>query len=332
MNTKGHKGNRGILQGEVVNRMDAERLILEGIERLGKKINGLDRKAVIGTMRQIITLGIEALESRDRTVCFEEAGWASINARIDCRKSTIRDLRYFFRKILKLGDVSDLPLRAMTTKQCREILQRAFGHSKSMYIKGRSILHSIFSYGQRFEWCDSNPVSRIELPKVQESTKEPLPITDVKRLQQTAAHPNFKDMKLSLNLMLYSGIRPTEVSRLQPEDFFWDENVVIIRPQKSKTGGGRVVPLRGIKHLAEKERVIPSQWQKRWKALRHAAGFRHWIPDVCRHTFASYHASYYNNLPKLQLEMGHSNCNLLLTRYMSPVHKKEAKQFWELMK
>ena len=135
-------------------------------------------------------------------------------------------------------------------------------------------------------------------------------------------------MKLSLNLLLFSGIRPTEVSRLRAEDFCWREQEVIIRPSKSKTGGGRVVPIRGVKQLRLEERVIPPAWQKRWRELRRAAGFRHWVPDVCRHTFASYHAAYFRNLPELQLEMGHRDVSLLRTRYMSPALRKNAKKFW----
>lgn len=279
---------------------------------------------------KIIDSGIAFIAQREQTVSLAEAGWASVAARGDCRDTTKRDLRYFLRKILKEPQVTELPLRAMTTAQCRDILQQAFGHSKSMYIKGRALLHSVFAYGIRQEWCDANPVARIEIPKVQETPKAPLPLADVQRLQAATEKPEFRDMKLSLNLLLFSGIRPAEVSRLRSEDFCWREKEVIIRPTKSKTGGGRVVPMRGITQLSKKERVIPTDWQKRWRELRRAAGFRHWVPDVCRHTFASYHAAYFRNLPELQLEMGHRDVSLLRSRYLSPIARKNAKKFWKL--
>lgn len=283
----------------------------------------------LGKCLEIVELGIAAAKTREQTVSFEEAGWRSVEARADCRPTTRRDLRYYLRRMLKVPGVAQLPLRTISTRQCRELLQAAFGHSKSSYIKGRAMLHSIFAYGVRQEWCDGNPVARIEVPKVLETPKTPLPVSDIKRLQQVTQKPEFADMKLSLNLLLYSGIRPAEVSRLRSEDFCKDEKVVIIRPQKSKTGGGRVVPLRGIRLLQEQEWVIPANWQRRWRELRRAAGFTHWVPDVCRHTFASYHAAYFRNLPELQLEMGHRDCNLLLTRYMSPINREEARLFWK---
>lgn len=324
-----NRTKRGLLTGVNLCTSDAERLVLECIERMGEKSQGLDRNETINLVRRVIEEGVRAVEACERTRSFGEVGWKSIEARQDCRKSTLRDLRYYLRKMLKLEGIEQLPLRSITCAQCREILQRAFGHSKSLYIKGRAVLHSIFAYGVRQEWCDINPVSRIEIPKVQETPKEPLTIEEVERLVKTAEQPQFRDMKLSLNLLLYSGIRPTEVSRLKEDDFCWIENSVIIRPQKSKTGGGRIVPMRHPSRMRKEDRIIPRGWTKKWKALRHAAGFSNWIPDICRHTFASYHATHFRDLPGLQLEMGHRDVNLLRTRYISPTLQETARRFWK---
>ena len=57
-----------------------------------------------------------------------------------------------------------------------------------------------------------------------------------------------------------------------------------------------MVPLRKLSHIREEERRIPRNWQQRWHSLRRAAGFRHWVPDICRHSFASYHAAFFRNL------------------------------------
>jgi integrase len=191
-------------------------------------------------------------------------------------------------------------------------------------------LHGIFSYGIQQEWCDVNPVSRIKSPKVKEKTIAPLTPAEVDKLKETARRPEFRDMQFSLSLMLYGGIRPTEVSRLQECDFDWEGNLVIIRPTVSKTGGGRTVSLRGIRGIRKKDRIIPPDWNRKWRALRQAAGYRgrSWVPDVCRHTFATYHAAYFRNLSELQLEMGHRDVTLLMTRYMAPSLRKDAVAFW----
>ena len=92
-----------------------------------------------------------------------------------------------------------------------------------------------------------------------------------------------------------------------------------------------MVPLRGMQGIRKNERSIPRNWLRRWQALRRAAGFRHgsWVPDVCRHSFASYHAAHFKNLPALQLEMGHRDLTLLRTRYVSPIGAHESSLFWD---
>ncbi len=277
---------------------------------------------------QIIAAGTKMLEQQERTVDFESAAWASVAARATRRPSTTRDLRHYVRRILRVEGFARLPLRAMTTAQCRQMLQTAFGHSAHSYRKARAILHSIFAYGIRQEWCDANPVSRIEVAPVVEKPIEPLTLEEVRRLCTTVASPGFADMRFSLSLLLYSGVRPTEVQRLSPEDVCWKEQLVIIRPQKSKTGGGRVVPLRLLPGVRQQDCVVPGNWQSRWLALRRKAGFMQWRPDVCRHTFATYHAAHFRNLPELQMEMGHRDLNLLRSRYMMPAMQQVARGYF----
>ena len=276
-----------------------------------------------------IQLGADELVKREHTVSLREAAWASVDARKDLRPTSRRDLRHFVRRILRVEGAADMPLRSMSTADCKRILAAAFGASPSSYRKGRVILSSVFSYGIRQEWADSNPVTRIEVPVVQEKPIEPLTPEEVEKLHEAASRPEFRDMRFSLSLMLYGGIRPTEVSRLQDGDINWEEGHVIIRPRASKTGGGRAVPLRGVRGIRKRERFIPRNWKRKWQALRRAAGFRHWVPDVCRHTFATYHAAMFRNLPELQLEMGHRDTSLLRSRYMVPARRKDAASFWQ---
>ena len=283
-------------------------------------------------VRRVMREGIAAVQTAERTGSFEQVAWASVEARAARRPTTTRDLRYYVRKMLRVEGVAQLPLRAMTTAQCRRILDEAFGHSAHSYRKGKAILHSIFAYGFRRELCEANPVARIETPQVDETPITPLSNEEVGRLRDVVEQRRFHDMRFSLSLLLYSGVRSAEVGRLRPEDVCWEERQVIIRAQSSKTGGGRVVPLRALPGLRAKDCRIPRNWQNRWQALRRAAGFTHWVPDVCRHTFASYHAVHFRNLPELQLEMGHRDLNLLRSRYMAPAARKEARRFWRVIR
>lgn len=312
-----------------LNTLDADRLMLDVVERLGKRVEGCRRPEVIALIKRVTVLGVLALAAEDRTETFATTARLSVEARCDRRAATCRDLRYFVRRMLKIPGVGERPLRAMTTSECRELLRQAFGSSLHSYRKGRAILHSIFAYGMRQDWCEVNPVDRIEMPRVQEPTIEPLSLADADRLLKTSTSPKHRKMRFSLLLMLYCGMRPAEVSRFCPaRDVLWEEGVLIVRPNVSKTGGGRMVPLRRVAHLSRAECIIPRNWKKRWRELRHDAGFEHWRADTLRHTFATFHAAHFRNLPELQLEMGHRDVNLLRSRYMVPASRRDAEAFW----
>lgn len=308
---------------------DTIRLVLEMIESLQGRCCGKSRLETLRLLRRVIQEGVHALERSEYTVTFEYAATRSLASRVNLRPAYRSDLRHFIRRMLRVPNMAERPLRSMTSQDCRQLLQKAFAGSLSSFVKGRVILSSIFSFGLRQEWCDVNPVRCIDVPRQAERAIRPLTLEEVERLKRTACTSPFRDMKLSLALMLYGGIRPAEVARLRPDDFCWQEGQVIIRPRVSKTGGGRMVPLRGIRGIQREERFIPRNWMNRWRRLRRAAGFERWISDSCRHTFASYHAAYFRNLPELQLEMGHRDSDLLRSRYVVPTYRSIAATFWK---
>lgn len=320
-----------ILKEYALNATDAARLVAEMCEAMGERAAVLDRAELMMLLRRIAGEGTAAVKKAEETVPFAEAVRLSLEARSGLRPTSRRNLRHYTNRMLRIQGIAERPLRAMGVKECRSLLAAAFGNSPSSYHKGRSILHSIFAYGIRQEWCDKNPVDAIEAPRVKEKPIEPLSLEEVERLERTAECPEHRDMQLSLKLMLYCGIRPTEVTKIDPlRDIVGDE--LIIRPTTSKTGGGRVVPLRKVAGFVKRHRerlTIPDHWEHRWRALRRAARFHTWIADRCRHTFATYHARYFRDMNTLQQEMGHSSLLLLRSRYLTPIRHGTAKSFWE---
>lgn len=284
--------------------------------------------------RQCLQLGQEQLRLQEHTVTFRKAVETALEARRGRRPRTVIDFRYICKRLMNRNKgLAERRVRAITTADCERYLKTAFPNSPAQYKKARATLSGVFTTALRQGWCGSNPVVRVVIPTITETPIAPLTQQEVQRLEATATQPEHRDMQLSLHLMLYCGIRPTEVSRLDPErDIDRENGQVIVRPNTSKTGGGRVVPLRGGKRLRHAPLTIPKSWQRRWRELRQAAGFcgvHRWVPDVCRHSFASYHAAHFRNLQELQWEMGHRDVNLLRTRYVSPVSRQSARCFWQ---
>ena len=200
------------------------------------------------------------------------------------------------------------------------------------------MLHGLFEFAIRREWCDKNPIKRIERKKVIEKEIQPLTLAQTRKLVDTAVKDD-SGCAAAAALLVYAGIRPREVRRLTWRDIDTEEKTITVRSQCSKTGGVRQVEIPPvlnrllITHKSENcSPICPADWQRRWRKIRDNSGFRgRWVQDVLRHTYASFHAKNYADLPRLQLNMGHRDLSLLRSRYvnMHGISRADAKCFFE---
>ena len=188
-------------------------------------------------------------------------------------------------------------------------------------------------------WCSENPVARVEAPRVVEKTVPILTPEEAEQLVQAAREYKGGICLPAVGLMLYAGIRPHEVARLTWVDVDLPGKRVNIAPQHSKTGGARPVTLLrpalqllSTTQAPAPQRICPPQWLRHWREVRRCAGWnrltRPWRQDVCRHSYASYHAAHFRNLHELQLQMGHRSTELLRTRYLNLPSEEAAKIYW----
>ncbi len=335
-----------------LSKTDAARLILETIEEMQELHHAAaqGKAALMTALRRVMREGIAGIRAQEKTVSFQEAAQRSLmhRERAGRRPTTLRDLRYFIRRLLRVPGLADRPLRAMVTPECHHILEQAFAASKHSFRKGRAILHSIFAYGIKQGWCSENPVSSVDVPNIEEKEIIPLSLQECRKLVEVAKTQRFRDCLPALGLMLFAGVRPGEITRLRWTDIHCEEGILSITPLQSKTGGARRIELcSSLKRLLRKHRnsaasrtlsICPPLWSKRWQRIRQIAGLstpqRRWIPDVLRHTYASYHALTYHNLPALQLQLGHRDARLLLTRYLNlrGLRRADARPFWQLLR
>lgn len=304
-----------------VSSLDIMRLFVEFAEEASVIDSG--KEEIIASFRRIIRTGVSSIEEQNKSVTFETAVRESLRTRSIRRPSTVADLRSYMNRMLDFAKYNQCPIRSMTSEQCADILNQVFGHSPHVFRKAKAVLHSIFTFGHRRGWCQANPVRAIETPPVYEERIIPLSGKQIRALMRACQMQEMASMLPAIQLLLWCGIRPGEVRRLRWRDIDKREKVVYIEGRVSKTGGPRAVPLRGAaKALLQhqnpaNELIAPKNWNRLWRKLREKAGLYAWQRDVLRHTFASYHLKCFHNLPQLQEEMGHRDCNLLRTRYLN---------------
>ncbi len=329
-----------ILAATAIDKDAAARLILELLETTGE-ISNPDSLSVLNHCRAVIQRGAEHYAADQHTLPFYKVVEENIRAKMQLRDRTLSEIRQYSQRIIKnLPHLKNHPLRQFTPDVCRHAVETSF-HTTTMRIKAYKILQGIFNFGVKRGLCQDNPIYRLEIPRKSEQRVEALSIEEIRRLLETALKPEHLACAPALGIMLWTGIRPTEVERITWSHINIKDRIIDIEPSHSKTGGARQVTIQPI--LARWLRkvciytpsnlpITPRAWTKRWRSLRRDAGFKNWQADILRHTFASYHLRYFRDLGVLQLEMGHSSADLLRTRYLSMkgITDKTAKKFWEI--
>ncbi|MBO6101805.1 MAG: tyrosine-type recombinase/integrase [Opitutales bacterium] len=323
-----------LLRGTGVSVVDAARVIKNILDFLpkGSKLTPLQ------FCSKVADLGRRHFRLAEMS--FKEAFPIYLESKSSLRKDSLNDIKYLGAKLIKVSSkFAGVNFSEFTVSDCEEWLNLAF-KTPSMFNKGRAFLHAIFEFALRKNWCEKNPIRQISRKKVIEKEIQPLTLSEIESILTTSRLPKFKECLPAAALLIFAGIRPREVRRLCWRDIDLSENAITVRSICSKTGGARQVEICASlrKILSGKiptdsagQKICPKNWAQKWRKIRDLSGFKGvWVQDVLRHTYASYFAKRFSDLPRLQLNMGHSNLSLLRSRYLnlSGLSASSAKTFF----
>ena len=329
----------GVLLSTGIDILEAALVAKSALEAGGVRASEATARRALKRSKRIIALGAEALRQQERTVTFEKAVEAALEARKERRTRTVYDFRYFTRRFMKrCKGLAARRVRSITPQECAGYIEQAFDTPRQRQ-KARLILSGVFGTAVRRGWCDANPVARVEAPRVVEKQVPILSPQEIEQITTTAEAYQGGSCAAAVGMMLYAGIRPHEVARLSWEQVDLRERAIYILPRHSKTGGARRVtihkPLQRILRAHKREddeKICPANWLHHWRELRRAAGWNspahRWPQDALRHTFASYHLSHFRSYAELQLEIGHRDATLLRTRYVDQRGVRNTQRFW----
>lgn len=143
----------------------------------------------------------------------------------------------------------------------------------------------------------------------------------------------------------FSGIRAAELGRLNWSDIQWDEGVIHLSKNITKTQNARLAPLPdNLKAWLQPYRHLEGSIFKTlristpYRALGEMAREKHiiWKPNASRHSFATYYLALTQDPAKTSLACGHS-MNMLLNTYKTvyvngrPVTRELAESYFDLM-
>ena len=322
-----------LLNERGVKLLDAARLIRNALDSFSKE-SGL---TPLQFCAKVISTGLRHIRNEERSI--KDGFLLYLETKRDLRPDSLKDIRYLGNRLINSNPkLSGAYFSEIKAGDCEHCLSSTF-KTPSQFNKARTMLHALYSFCLKMRWSEENPISPIPKKKIFEKEITPLGVDKVQKLLSVGKTQKHSESAAALGIMLWTGMRPNEVSRLKWEDIDFSEKVITVKKENSKTGGTRQIEmcpllrewLNPLKKKSE-AKICPKNWLRKWKSLREDAGFKHiWVNDVLRHTYASYFAKRFKDLPRLQLNMGHRDLSLLRSRYvnMTGIKKSDAKAFFE---
>ena len=322
-----------LLSERGVTLLDAARLIRNVLDSFSEE-SGL---TPVQFCAKVISTGLRHIRNDEMSI--KNGFMLYLETKKNLRPESLRDIRYLGSRLIKSNSkFAETYFSELKPALCEQYLSSAF-KTPSQFNKARTMLYGLFEFALKREWCDKNPIKLIEKQKVIEKEIIPLSNAQTESLLRSAENAKKRDCLPAVGLLLFAGIRPREVRRLKWKDIDLEEGFITVRSQCSKTGGVRHVEIMpALKRILTKYKsdgksaICPPDWNRKWKNIREESGFKGtWVQDVLRHTYASYFAKRYRDLPRLQLNMGHRDLSLLRSRYVNMVgiKKSDAKAFFE---
>ena len=195
-------------------------------------------------------------------------------------------------------------------------------------------LRPAFSYAVRQEYIQFSPFAKMEQPRVRKKDAiDILTPAEAARLMEVAP----ADCRAAYALLLFAGVRPTELTRLT-----WGnirDGYVHITPSIAKTAQVRNIEieptldawLRSTGRHAASDFICPANWKRKNQAIRKDVGIGN-RPDVCRHSYATYHLVTHQNTEALKANLGHSRgSETLFLHYRAAATPKDAERYWSIL-
>jgi integrase len=279
----------------------------------------LEHRKALASSKSATALIAEYLDSKAR------AGLSAVH---------LSDLRYRFGRFNQAFGARSV--RGLITEEIESWLHGLeLGPRSFNNFRGRLV--SLFSYGQKRHYLDSNPAAAIEPVKQRCLPPEIFQPHELARVLG-AADPALVP---ALAIGAFTGLRTAELLRLCWSDVDLVGGYVHVAAAHAKSARRRLIPIpdnlrawlapyAGAKRVGAVCSLRPQYYHFGCARAAREAGLSRWPQNGLRHSYASYHLAYHQNAPELSLHMGHTSPRQLFEAYREVVTKEAAAQYWAI--
>lgn len=230
-------------------------LILLSINTLDAFDELSDERFDLKSMKKIIRLGLKEFSSSKKKMTFKKALEHNLKSKMDRSPRTLQEIRYFSKKLLdKMPEFKFRTLDSVTPDEWEALIPEVFTTPRQQS-KARVVIHGIYSGAEKNNWCDYNPITAIPQPAIEETRARALTADEANELIENARTRENGSCLLPLSLMLYAGVRPSEVQRLTFSHIDLANKKIYV-PSSKKNKKDRVITIEPVLHeLLSKELV-----------------------------------------------------------------------------
>lgn len=194
----------------------------------------------------------------------------------------------------------------------------------------RTVLRTMFEFSVLRGYHTSNPVAKTAKAKVVRGAPDIFSPEQMKSLLECASDALLPHLAIGA----FSGLRTTEIERLDWSEIDLKQGLIHVRAEKSKTAQRRLTTISDnlaawLAPLAKKEGAVSVNIRTKLKNACRAAKVE-WKHNVLRHSFASYHLAFHKDAARTALELGHSSPTMMFKHYRELVSPTESERWWQI--
>lgn len=189
--------------------------------------------------------------------------------------------RYAYDKCQPLHGVKDF--RALRYENLQPLLNGlTFYPAKDV----KTVLTAMYNLAEKYELCDKNYASLLELPKLESHEKEVFTEDELAKVWSCE-----DPFRIYVLIMCYCGLRPVEMRKLRPEDLHLDEEYMTGGQKTELSKKSRIAIPKFLLPLLSSFEPFPlgkTAFETRFSTFLKKAGIeRALTPGCCRHTFVT---------------------------------------------
>lgn len=212
----------------------------------------------------------------------------------------------------KAEPIHNLPIKDIKVHHLESVIENLSPHTKKVF---KNAIGQIYTYAEKHEIVDKNPMNLISIKQAPIAEKKPLTSKDIKLLLSYE-----HELADTAKIMLYTGMRVTELLELENAKINLEERY-LITGIKTEAGKNRIIPIHDTilpimakwydpnnkYFLSYKNKKIAyrSYRSMYWDKMQKETGLE-FTPHNLRHTFATFADRLNLNRIAVKRIMGHS--------------------------